>query len=69
MRMYALYERSRKVLALYIIVAAAILVVACVSLNFDGNNYVPSRSIADSVVYSGWYWVEKKKNLGTFKCT
>lgn len=29
MRMYALYERSRKVLALYIVVAGAILAVAC----------------------------------------
>ena len=53
MRMYALYERSRKVLALYIIIAAVILAVACVSLNLDGNSDLPSRSIADSVVYSG----------------
>jgi len=53
MRMYALYERSRKVLALYIIVLAVILVVACVSLNLDGNNDLPPGSIADSVAYSG----------------
>jgi len=66
MRMYALYERSRKVLALYITISAVILVVACVSLNFDGNSDFPSRSIADSVVYSGQYWVERTKNLGTF---
>jgi len=36
MRMYALYGRSRKVLALYIVVAFVILVIACVSLNFSG---------------------------------
>jgi hypothetical protein len=66
MRMYALYDRSRKVLALYIIVAAVILAVACVSFNFDGNNYLPSRSesLADSVAYivgsTGW---KKRKTL------
>ena len=37
MRIYALYERSLKVLALYIVVAVAILVVGCVSLNFSGT--------------------------------
>jgi hypothetical protein len=36
MRMYALYGRSRKVLALYIVVAVVILAIACVSLNFSG---------------------------------
>ena len=40
MRMYALYERSRKVLALYIVVAVAIVVVGCVSCNFSGNKYL-----------------------------
>ena len=40
-------------LALYVIVLAVILVVACVSLNLDGNLDLPSRFIADSVVYSG----------------
>jgi len=35
MRIYALYGQSRKVLALYIIVAALISVVACVRLNFS----------------------------------
>ena len=33
MRMYALYERSRKVLALYIIVTFVMVVMSCVSLN------------------------------------
>ena len=33
MRMYALYERSRKVLALYIVIVVATLVVAGVSFN------------------------------------
>ena len=37
MRMYALYERSQKVLALYIIVGTVIFAVACVSLNFSGS--------------------------------
>jgi hypothetical protein len=69
MRMYALYERSRKVLALYIIVIAVTLAVACVSLDFSGDQYLASHSIADSVVSSGQYWAEKKKNLGTFKWT
>jgi len=40
MRMYALYERSRKVLALYIIVAVAILLVGCVSPIFSGKQYL-----------------------------
>jgi len=53
-RMYALYERSRKVLALYIIVGVVMLAVDCVSLNLDGNNDLPLRSIADSIAYSGW---------------
>ena len=38
MRLIALYEQSGKVLALYIVVAVAILVVGCVSLNFSGNS-------------------------------
>ena len=66
MRTYALYERSRKVLTLYITIAVVILVVACVSLNLDGNNDLPSRSIADSVVYSGYHWVEKMKTFSIF---
>ena len=32
MRIYALYERSRKVLSLYVVVAVAIVIGACVSL-------------------------------------
>ena len=38
MRMYALYERSRKVLALYIVTVVVIVIVGCVSLNFGGNH-------------------------------
>jgi hypothetical protein len=62
MRMYALYERSLKVLALYIVVAVAILVVGCVSLHFSGKQLIFYCS------YSGLYWMEKKKNLGTWMC-
>ena len=36
MRVYALYEQSRKVLALYIIVTTLVLIVAFVSFNFSG---------------------------------
>jgi hypothetical protein len=39
MRIYALYERSRKVLALYIVVAVITFAVSFVSLNFSGNEY------------------------------
>jgi len=42
MRMYALYERSRKVLVLYIVVAVLILVVGCVSLNISCIYYLTS---------------------------
>ena len=38
MRMYALYERSRKVLALYIGAGVVVVVMACVSLNLRGNH-------------------------------
>ena len=48
-----LYEQSRKVLALCIVVAVVILVVTCVSLNLAGNNDPPSRFIGDSVAHSG----------------
>jgi hypothetical protein len=44
MRMYALYDRSRKVLALYIVVAVAIVFGACVSLEFAENQYLVSYS-------------------------
>jgi len=37
MRIYALYERSRKVLALYIVVAVIIFAVNLVSLDFSGK--------------------------------
>ena len=39
MRMYALYERSRKVLALYIVITVAAVAVGSVSLNLRGNQY------------------------------
>jgi len=39
MRIYALYERSRKVLALYIVVAVAVVIGGCVSLE---NQRFPS---------------------------
>ena len=65
MRMYALYERSQKVLALYIVVAVAIVVVGCVSFNFNRNSRLASYSNADIVVYSGRCWVEKKKKIWT----
>ena len=38
MRTYALYERSRMVLALYIGVGIVIVIVGCVSLNLRGNH-------------------------------
>jgi hypothetical protein len=38
MRIYALYERSRKVLALYIVIGAVIVIVGCVSLTLRGNH-------------------------------
>ena len=41
MRIYALYERSRKVLALYMVLSVVILVMACVSLNFMGIGIHP----------------------------
>ena len=53
MRMYALYERSRKVLALYIFIVVIVVAVACVSHNLRGNYYRPN---ADVVVYSGQQW-------------
>ena len=37
MRIYALYERSRKVLALYIVISIVNLAVGCVSLNRREN--------------------------------
>jgi hypothetical protein len=66
MRIYALYERSRKVLAMYIIVAVVIVIVGCVSL---GNQHLLSYSISDFVVYSGRCWVGEKRKLGTCKYT
>ena len=37
MRVYALYEQSRKVLALYIAIVVVVVVMGCVSLNFSGS--------------------------------
>jgi len=39
MRIYALYERSKKVLALYIVFTVIIFAVCFVSLDFSGNEY------------------------------
>jgi hypothetical protein len=63
MRMHALYERSHKVLAFYIIIAVVIVIVGCVSFNFDGNHDLASYSISDLLVCSGRYRVEKKENI------
>ena len=54
MRVYALYERSRKVLALYIVIGAVIVIVGCVSL---GGNHTKSDILLlmFNVVYSGQY--------------
>jgi len=50
MRIYALYDRSRKVLVMYIVVAVLIVVVGCVS---PGNHPGASYPIPDLVVCSG----------------
>ena len=39
MRMYALYERSRKVLAFYIVIGVVVVAVGCVSLNLSRNQH------------------------------
>ena len=51
MRMYALYERSQMVLALYIVIVVVVVAVGCVSLNLRGNQYMVWHPIADVVVY------------------
>ena len=53
MRMYALYERSRKVLAFYIVIGVVVVAMGCVSLNLRGNQYPVLHLIADGVVHSG----------------
>ena len=40
MRMYTLYERSRKVLAFCIVIVVVTVAVACVSLNLRENQYL-----------------------------
>ena len=49
MRMYALYERSRKVLALYIVIGVVIVGVGCESR----SQYPVGHSIANIVVNGG----------------
>ena len=53
MRIYALYERSRKVLALYIVISIVNLAVGCVSLNRRENQCPVWHPTADVMVYSG----------------
>ena len=67
MRMYALYERSRKVLALYIVIVVVTLAIACVSLNLRRNQHPVWHPIADVVVYSGQQWFQNRMNLRTDK--
>ena len=65
MRMYALYERSRKVLAFYIVIVVVVVAVGCVSLDLRGNRYPVWQPIADVGVYSGQQWVQNKMNFRT----
>jgi len=44
MRMYALYERSRKVLAFYLVLAVSFITMGGVSPNFSGSNQLDVRS-------------------------
>jgi len=62
MRMVALYEGSRKVLAFYLVVAAIIIIVGWVSVNLNGE------STYFHATYSGRYWVENKKRNWTYDC-
>ena len=41
MRMYALYERSRKVLAFYIVIVVVVVTVGCVSLDLSTQLDIP----------------------------
>ena len=68
MRMYAVYERSRKVLALCIGVGVVIVIVGCVSLNLRGN-HTQSETPLLMLWYSGQYRVQNKINLETCKYT
>ena len=67
MCMYALYEWSRKVLALYIVIAVVTMAIGCVSLNLCGNQYKVWHPIADAMVYSGQQGFQNKITLGTGK--
>ena len=65
MRMYALYERSRKVLAFYVVIVVIAMALGCVSLNLRRNQYPVWHPIADVGVYSGQQWVPNKMNSRT----
>ena len=52
MHMYALYDRSWKVLAFYIVTVVIVVAVGCVSLDLRGNHYPVWHPIADIVVNS-----------------
>ena len=67
MRMYALYDRSRKVLALYIVIAVVAVAVGCVSLNLCTIGTQFWHPIADVVVYSGQQWFQIKITPRTSK--
>ena len=67
MRTYALYERSRKVLAMYIVIVVAFMAVSCVSLNLWGNRYLVRYPIAYVVLLSGQQWFQNKINIRTVK--
>ena len=58
MRMYALYEQSRKVLALYIGVGVVIVIVGCVSLSLRENH-----TQSDMPLLMLWYML-----VGSIKC-
>ena len=60
MRMFALYERSGRVLALYIIVAVVITAMGWVSLNLSGNQPLASNYMWHIVGGTGWK--KRKKN-------
>ena len=61
MRIYALYERSKKVLALYTVVAVIFFIVGFVSLNFTGNEYPAWYSVSNYVVK--WAKFDEQKGL------
>ena len=66
MRVYALYERSRKVLSFYTVIAVIFSIVGVVSHDLVEMNIQPDTPFL-ILLSSGRYWVEKKKNLSTYK--